>query len=174
MAGYASVAIVEPARSDYRSAIEALGYDRRTTRQAYAIEGGTLFRLASRFALGPFARVQLNRLGPPYAGVDPIDIYAFSISARAELTAVLFPRIFFWAEPTIGAAAFVSTGNTTVGSWGGRGGIGLAGPLSKWFALRLRLGYAWEPSMKPVTAYAGKIDFGGYVFALDGVFGEAP
>jgi hypothetical protein len=174
MAGYASVAIVEPARSDYRTVVEALGYDRRSTKQAYAFEGGTLFRLGSRFAIGPFGRMQVNRLGPPYAGVEPIDIYAFSVSARAELAAVLFARIFFWAEPTIGAAAFVSSGNKTVTSWGGRGGLGLAGTVSKYVALRVRLGYALEPSFKPVTAYAGKFDFGGYIFALDGVFGEAP
>jgi hypothetical protein len=174
MAGYASVAIVEPANSDYRSAAEQLGYDRRSIRQGYAIEGGTLFRIGSRFAVGPFARLHLSRFGAPYGGVDPIDVYAFSLAARAELAAVLYPRIFLWFEPTVGAGAFVSTGHTTVGLYGARGGIGLAGPITKYFALRLRLGYSLEPSMKPVTANAGKFDFGGYVFALDGVFGEAP
>jgi hypothetical protein len=174
MAGYASVAIVEPANSDYRTAAEYQGYDRRSTRHGYAFEGGTLFRLGSRLAVGPFGRMQLSRFGAPYAGVEPIDVYAFSLAARAELAAVLYPRIFLWFEPTVGAGAFVASGHRTVGFGGFRGGVGLAGSVWKYVALRLRFGYAWEPSMKPITAAAGSFDFGGYVFALDGVFGEAP
>jgi hypothetical protein len=174
MAGYASVAIIEPANSDYRSAAEQLGYDRRSIRQGYAIEGGTLFRLGSRFAVGPFARLHLSRFGAPYGGVDPIDVYAFSLAARAELAAVLYPRIFLWFEPRVGAAAFVSSGHTSVGFYGLGGGVGLAGPITKSFALRLRLGYSLEPSLKPVTPNGGNFDFGGYLFALDGVFGEMP
>jgi hypothetical protein len=173
MAGYASVAIVEPANSDYRTSAEQLGYDRRSIRQGYAFEGGALFRIGSRLAVGPFARLHVSRFGAPYGGVDPIDVYAFSLAARAELAAVLYPRIFLWFEPTVGAAAFVSTGHTTVGMYGFRAGVGLAGPITKSFALRLRFGYSLEPSMKTITQ-AGKFDFGGYVLALDGVFGEAP
>ncbi|GAC1353536.1 MAG: hypothetical protein NVSMB47_06090 [Polyangiales bacterium] len=36
-------------------------------------------------------------------------------------------------------------------------------------ALRLRLGYAWAPTLSSVTDVAGKYGFGGILFALDGV-----
>lgn len=162
--------IVEPNESPYRTDAEALGYDRHALRQAYEGEVTLLRAVAPWASLGPVARVFAGRLGAPYDGVEPISTVAGSIGVRGEIELYHWPRLFIWADPSIGVGSIgVANAHQTLSTWGMRGGIGV-GSTPGAASLRFRMGFAYSPTFKGVTPDTGIFDFGGFVFLLEGAF----
>lgn len=165
----ASAGVSFPVGSQYRAAAEALGYDRRSLRHVYEFEVGALRSLAWWISVGPFARVYAGRLGAPYEGVEPIDTWGASLAARVEIELHSWPRIFAWADPSIGLGSIgVPGARQTLGYWGYRGGLGFATARDA-TALRFRVGYGNAPTFDNVTVATGRFDYGGILVLVDGV-----
>lgn len=162
----ASAGILSPTPSPYRYNAEALGYDRRGFRHVYEGEIALMQSLAYFASLGPVARFYYGDLSPPYEGVPRIVTYAGSVGARFDLDLFPYPRLFLWADPSIGVGEI---GSKTVAFYGLRAGVGIGSERAR-SSVRFRFGYAWSPTFKPVTATSGDFNFGGFMFQLDGVF----
>lgn len=162
----ASAGILSPTPSVYRSTAETLGYDRRGFRYVYEGELALLQALPWGISVGPLVRFYYGDLSSPYEGVPRIVTFAGSIGARVELDLNAYPRLFLWADPSIGVG---QVGSRTAGFWGFRGGVGL-GSLRDAASLRFRIGYASAPTFRDITASTGPFNFGGFMFELDGVF----
>jgi len=162
---------VSPNRSDFRTATELLGYGRRGTRSDPEFEIGYLRAANDWLTLGPIARLYAGRMGPPYADVPPIQTWGGSIAARVEVDVFSWPRLFFWADPSIGLASIGAPGASKTMWFGGiRGGVGLGMGRENAVGVRLRAGLSYSPVFGKVTESAGVFDFGGFVLQLDGVF----
>lgn len=161
----ASAGIVSPATSQYRSAAETLGYDRRGFRHVYEGELGVVHSFAWWLSVGPVARFYYGDLASPYEPVPAIGIYAASLAARAEVELFPSPRLFLWADPSFGVGV---VGDRTVSLWGLRGGIGI-GTARGVGGLRFRMGYGEAPTFANVTPNTGTFNYGGFIFMLDGV-----
>lgn len=164
-----SAGIVSPAVSPYRTAAETLGYDRRGFRHVYEGEVALVQALTWWGSVGPLARFYYGDLASPYGGVPSIATYAGSLGVRGELELFPKPRLFVWFDPSFGVGR---VGDSTVTTWGLRGGVGI-GSVRDATAIRVRFGYAYAPTLKPVTAAAGDFNYGGFVFQIDGVFRAA-
>ncbi len=168
---FVSAAAIAPSNSDYRSAAYLLGYDAHKNRFSWEAEAGVLRPVAwgGRFAIGGLLRADIGRLGAPYDGVEPIRTDALFLAVRQELVLVGWPRIFLYADEGFGLARFgVSGSHRLVATPAVRGGFGLR-IGNQPTAARLRIGYAWAPTLANVSAEGGKYDFGGWIFSLDGV-----
>lgn len=166
-----SFGLVAPARSDYRTAAQALGYALDYPRVAYEGELGARFAVAfdRKFWIGPIVRLHVDHLGAPYDGLDPIWAESLTGGAREEFTFARFPPLFLWMDETFGVARVGRSGAyATLKAFDVRGGVGVRMGWSS-HALRLRVGWSYGPTMGNVTDSAGGYDFGGLVVALDGV-----
>ncbi len=167
-----SIGILAPSRQypDFRSNTEALGYDRHSRlKLSYEVEVGGLQSLTYWLSVGPIVRGYFGRMGAPYDGVPPISTNAGTIGARVEMDLFPWPRLLFWAEPSIGAGQIgTSESKTTVGLWGIRGGFGIGSARDK-ASLRFRLGYSWAPTFQAVTPVSGTFNWGGFSLQIDGV-----
>lgn len=168
------VGIISPATSDYRNVTEALGYDRRGFRLAYEVEFGALHAFNYWLSVGPLARVFIGKLGAPYDALPSIQTYGGSIAARFEADLFPLPRLFLWADPSIGVGSIgIPDARNSVGFWGLRAGVGI-GTGRERASVRFRVGYAYSPSFDKVTPWTGNFDFGGWLFQLDGVLRVLP
>jgi hypothetical protein len=166
--------LVSPGTSDYRYQTEALGYDRRSFRLGYEVEVGALRALNYWLSVGPLARVYIGKLGAPYDDVPPIRTYGASLAARVEADLFPRPRIFLWADPSIGKGWIGPEGNImSRGFWGVRAGVGIGTVREQW-SVRFRIGWAYAPTHDKVTPWTGPFDFGGWLFQIDGVLRVLP
>jgi hypothetical protein len=173
----AGLAVNTPVPSSYRNDVEALGYDVGLTRLAGEAEGRAAFFVHSDFGLGddalsigPVLRAHWAHLYSPYPGVASIDAWAGFAGVREQLFFLSYPRLFFWADETLGAGIVgADRGHGTSFAWGVRGGIGveLGSPSH---GARLTFGYALSQSTQPVTNLTGTYDWGGFIFGLEGYF----
>ncbi len=167
----ASLGTLLPSHSPFRSASVALGYDDEGVINAYEAEATVQLPVAwrDRISIGPIARYQYDRLHARYGGLDPIANDSAWLGAREEAVVYDWPRFFVWADQTLGIASIGPSGSrTTIGAWGVRGGIGVR-VFSDTIGARFRLGFAYAPSMARVTDPTGGYDYGGFMFAIDGV-----
>jgi hypothetical protein len=167
---FVSGGIVTPTTSQYRSTAWQLGYDRGSPKVNFTAEGGVLFAIAfdNRLWIGPALRFDIGRIGAPYGGVDPIRTDAASIAVREELDVFRWPKILLWMDQSLGLGRIgTSAAHTTVPFWGLRFGLALRVGNQR-PAMRLRFGYATEPTFSGI-ANGGNYNFGGFVFVLDGV-----
>lgn len=166
---YASAGIIAPSRSDYRFNAEILGYDRGSVRTDFVTEAGYLRAVNWWLTVGPVARVYVGRLSSPYDGVPPIDLWAASVAARVEADLYPWPRLFVWADPSIGLGSIgAPDARRTVTTWGLQGGFGVGTSREK-SGVRFRVGWGYAPTFGAVTPLAGSFDYGGFMFMLDGV-----
>lgn len=171
----ASVGMIAP-RSVYPSyrwqAEYLLGYGSRGFRNDFEGEVGYLRELTPWLTLGPVARVYVGRMSAPYEGVAPIDTWAGSLAARADIDLFSWPRLFLWADPSLGVGIVgVPDARQTQLFWGFRAGVGIGMARSNPAALRFRIGYGYAPTFgSNVTPLSGQYDWGGLSFQLDGVF----
>ena len=162
--------IVAPTNSAYRGAAGQLGYDHGNTKFNFDGELGALFAVAfdNRLAIGPALRFDIGRMGAPYGGIDAIRTDAASLAAREELTLFRWPKIILWVDESLGVARIgTSNANRVLPLWGVHFGLGLRIGNQR-PALRMRFGYGFSPTIGSVAG-DGKYDFGGFVFAIDGV-----
>jgi hypothetical protein len=166
--------INSPRPSDYRNATEALGYDRRNFRHGYEIEAGVLHAFNYWLSAGPLARVYLGSLAGPYDDVPWIRTNSAAIAARVEADLFPWPRLFLWADPSIGVGWIGVPGEEmTRGFWGFRAGVGIGSAREK-ASVRFRIGYSYAPTFNKVTPWTGTFDWGGWLFQLDGVLRVLP
>ena len=162
--------IVAPTASNYRNAAQQLGYEHSKTKLNFDVELGALFGIAfdNRLWIGPALRFDIGRMGAPYDGIDPIRTDAASFALREELQLFRWPKFLLWVDESVGLGRIgTSDASKTLPLWGVR--FGLAFRIgNQQPAMRLRFGYGIVPTFSPVTG-AGRYDFGGFVFAIDGV-----
>lgn len=161
-----SAGILSPTPSTYRSTAETLGYDRRGFRHVYEGEVALLHALQWWISIGPVARFYYGDLAPPYEGVPQITTMAGSVGARVEIDLFPYPRLFVWADPSLGIG---EVGSRTATFWGLRAGVGI-GSTRDAASVRFRIGYATAPTFGVITDASGPFNFGGFMFQLDGVF----
>lgn len=162
---------IQPASSTYRNAAQSLGYDHTATaRWIFEGELSALWPIAfeQRLMVGPLLRFDVGRLGAPYPGLEPIRTDSAFVGARQELILNRWPRIFLWLDESIGGGSIGLPGDhKLIGAFQVRGGVGLRIGNQR-PAIRARIGYGFAPTFTNVTDAAGKYDFGGWVFSLDG------
>lgn len=168
----ASVGTIAPANSEYRFAAEyGLNYGRNGQRNDYEGEVGYLREATSWLTVGPVARLYWGRMRAPYDGIPALELWAGSLAARAEIDLLKWPRLFVWADPSLGLGSIgVPDARKTLGFWGIRGGVGIGSRRDAPWGLRLRVGYGYAPTFSPVTDLTGTFEWGGVMFMLDGVF----
>ena len=169
---FVSLGIQAPSNSTYRIAAQQLGYGTGYPRLAYEAELGALMPVGFDGALwiGPLARLHVERQPAAYDGLDALATDAGYLGLREELAIYHWPRFFLWLDESCGVGR-IGAGDThkTMLVTAITGGVGLRMGLQP-TAFRLRVGYAWAPTFSSVTDVAGKYDFGGFMFAIDGVF----
>jgi hypothetical protein len=167
---FVSAGIVAPKASPYRAAAQQLGYENGNTKFNFDAELGALFAVAweNRVWVGPALRFDIGRMREPYTGMDPIRTDSASLAMREELQLFRWPKILLWVDESLGFGRIgTSDANKTVPFWGVRFGLALRIGNQR-PAARLRFGYAIAPTFSSIAA-GGKYDFGGFVFAIDGV-----
>lgn len=166
-----SAGMIAPATSDYRFSAEVLGYGRRNIRSNGEAELGFLVSPIPWLSLGPLARLHAGSMGSPYGGVPAIETWGGSLAARAEVDVFTWPRLFLWLDPSLGLGSIgVPNARKTVVFPGFRAGIGVGMAHKSNYAVRVRAGWAYAPTLTKVTETSGTYDFGGFVLQLDGVF----
>lgn len=166
-----SLGFQAPSNSPYRNAAQQLGYGTGYPRLGFEAELGALVPIAFDRALsiGPVARLHVERQRSAYDGLDTLATDAAFLGLRQELVVYRWPRFFLWLDESLGVGRIgAGDAHKTLLAAALSGGFGVRlGEQPA--ALRLRLGYAWAPTLTSVTDVAGKYGFGGILFALDGV-----
>lgn len=168
---HVSAGMVVPSPSDYRYSAEFLGYGSRGMRPDFGGEVGYVRGLSSWLGLGPMLRVHAGQMSAPYGGLEPLQTWGAALGVRAEADVFRYPRLFFWLEPALGTGLIgVPDARKSVSFYDVRGGVGLGTLRDDRLSLRLRVGWSYAPTFDVVTPLAGKFNYGGLVFQLDGVF----
>jgi hypothetical protein len=167
----ASFATMVPAHSPYRTAANGLGYADEGMTNGWEGEVGALFGVAYHdlVSVGPVLRIGVDRMQSRYGGLESIAADSGFAGLREEVTVFYWPRFFVWADESIGLGSVGTPGaRVTLGAYGLRGGLGLRVGGEK-IGARFRIGYSYAPTFVRVTDPTGGYDFGGFMFAIDGV-----